>query len=812
MRMWRVLCLSSALVFLCPTAAPASSSLATRPRHAATLTASTRATAIPASHVTPSVLFAATGGDTTRGDYGSLLRRGGGPAWQRVWSSTGLSALAISQDGAVLYVGHVGDGNVVRSREGGHQWQTTRLGAFFVRTLAVDPRNGAIVYAGTAGGPYKTTDGGRSWHALTRGLPRLLDVWGLAVDRRHPTHLWIGGMSSYDASDPGLYHSEDGGTTWTAVPFFSGQAGPSNVVALALSPLTSRVIFVGTPTGLYRSSDGGSTWRQLPLRLDVSADSNEIASLAVSDVVPTLVYVGVQPDQSSATNAPLLYRSLDGGATWVPGRGLPPDGRPRTLLADPALPFVAYVGVQNGGLYRTTDAGATWQPWTGGPLTSETDIISLVAVPSQHTPATPPASPIVLPPPTSTSLPSTPTALPTSTPTSIPVKTTWLRVDPRHPRTVYVGGSFDCPDPTNTGGVCSDWALRSTDGGQSWADLRGPLHVLLAPYDHGLTTSIFPPLLGSDGRHVYLELTTNSYGDAASIIPNHLMSSQDNGVQWEDDHSPPNTGSYIGLSLSPLSPTRLYAVSDSALSNDTWLSSSADGGRRWRSLTNPQDSLGSCRCSAVTLVPDPRRVNTVYANVLPIASPPLPSYAVARSEDGGLTWTRVITPAAATASGSFAVRTDPHDPGLIVGTVDDGRAPSVRRYLSADAGRTWRVGNCPGGLPGVGCPSVTVDNVFGAGASYAFYTRGLYRFHGSGLAEARLSLSEKLPVSPANVLDVQAGLRPGDPIYVLAKGMDDLRDGLLYRSSDAGRSWQRLMVGIPLTLNALLPVVHPPSP
>ena len=127
----------------------------------------------------------------------------------------------------------------------------------------------------------------------------------------------------------------------------------------------------------------------------------------------------------------------------------------------------------------------------------------------------------------------------------------------------------------------------------------------------------------------------------------------------------------------------------------------------------------------------------------------------------------------------------------LVGRTDDPDVPADRRYLSSDAGRTWRPTTCPGDLQG-SCPAFIVDNVFGAGASYAFTAHGIYRFHDGGPAETRLALSDRLPVPISSIMDVGAGRHVGDPVYLLAHGVSSGVQGVLYRSTDAGQSFFNL--------------------
>ncbi len=166
----------------------------------------------------------------------------------------------------------------------------------------------------------------------------------------------------------------------------------------------------------------------------------------------------------------------------------------------------------------------------------------------------------------------------------------------------------------------------------------------------------------------------------------------------------------------------------------------------------------------------------------------------ARSDDGGNTWTRVTTPSVTPSLVGFSVGTDRHEGRLLVGFGYGPGVPKDRVYLSADEGRTWRAALCPGDYHGT-CPAFKVDNVFGAGASYAFLPSGIYRFQGGGPATTRIAASDHLPVPIGSLIDVQAGMKAGDPIYLLAHGSRGVLHNLLYRGTDAGRSWRLLLGG-----------------
>lgn len=126
---------------------------------------------------------------------------------------------------------------------------------------------------------YVGTSGGKIWSSPDAGIPApvFADVTGnypggrvsdVAMDRADPQRVFIT-RGGFGASR--LYRSTSGGTTWSAVG-----AGLPNVPAnaVAIDPLDTMRIFVGTDIGVYESIDGGDNFSAfsagLPLGIVVS--------------------------------------------------------------------------------------------------------------------------------------------------------------------------------------------------------------------------------------------------------------------------------------------------------------------------------------------------------------------------------------------------------------------------------------------------------------------------------------------------------------------------------------------------------------
>jgi len=389
--------------------------------------------------------------------------------------------------------------------------------------------------------------------------------------------------------------------------------------------------------------------------------------------------------------------------------------------------------------------------------------------------------------------PSAPSGPRFTNPTGAPNAIQWLVVSPRDPRTLYVG-RYDCPMVF----------LRSRDAGRTWRSLLDAAQICVNGRIGPGNRLTGPLLIAADGRTLFLDEYYNpgSFDLSARL----LLSSTDGGNHWSIPDHAYDQGSGIAFMVlgppppQPHGPQFLYQTNYGAFDPHGGYSVS------YGDINNPSDHgtdagagappdsaasvTGSCCYSAP--VPDARDPTTVYVNLAGDLGVPL---SAVRSEHGRA-WAVVARPRARPSLRTFSVATDPHEAGLLVGRTQDTSVPPDRVYLSADHGRTWRAASCPGVLRGA-CPAATIDDAFGAGASYAFVGDGLYRFHGAGPALARLPLSARLPVPSRAIAAVTGGPRPGDPVYLTLKGPPGAGAPGFYRTLDAGRTWQRVAVPNP---------------
>lgn len=147
---------------------------------------------------------------------------------------------------------------VYLSRDGGRNWTPLSLhGAVWPRpvmSLAFDPTDSNTLYAGTPHLAWKTSDGGKTWRQMHRGMQEDSDIFTLDVDGRRRSRLFAGACS-------GIYRSSDGGSTWLNLERVVG--GQFRTYVVRQAPGHPEVIYAGTSAGLVVSHDSGASWNRL---------------------------------------------------------------------------------------------------------------------------------------------------------------------------------------------------------------------------------------------------------------------------------------------------------------------------------------------------------------------------------------------------------------------------------------------------------------------------------------------------------------------------------------------------------------------
>jgi len=207
-------------------------------------------------------------------------------------------------------------------------------------------------------GVYKTTDGGKTWQrvlyidkdtgcsdiAIDPQEPKILYA-GMWQFRRSPYFFTSGGPGS------GLHKSTDGGKTWKKLArgLPDGELGR---IALAVAPTRPNVVYAiveAKKSALYRSEDLGETWTKMSSSPAVTGRPFYFASVLVDPRDYNRIY---KPDFNVGV-------STDGGQSFTQ-RGGRAHGDYHAIWVNPQDTFQLYVGT-DGGVYQSNDKANTFK-------------------------------------------------------------------------------------------------------------------------------------------------------------------------------------------------------------------------------------------------------------------------------------------------------------------------------------------------------------------------------------------------------------------------------------------------------------------
>lgn len=188
----------------------------------------------------------------------------------------------------------------------------------------------------------------------------------LLIDPRNPQRLFAGSVSG------GVWRSTDGGTTWTPIDDWWRNL---SVGCMAMDPSNPDVMYVGTGEGFYslahlqrslshfvrgagvfKSVDGGQTWTHLA----ATANWAHVTRIAVH---PSSTNILLASRRQGG-----IARSTDGGATWT---DVMPGEQSFQVLFDPnngnnAVAHFSGASPLVHAVLTSSDAGVTWQPAASG--------------------------------------------------------------------------------------------------------------------------------------------------------------------------------------------------------------------------------------------------------------------------------------------------------------------------------------------------------------------------------------------------------------------------------------------------------------
>jgi photosystem II stability/assembly factor-like uncharacterized protein len=369
----------------------------------------------------------------------------------------------------------------------------------------------------------------------------------IAVVESNPSIFYVGFATN------GLWKTTNNGTTFQ--PIFDTYSSAS-IGDIAVSQSNPDIVWVGTGEannrqistfgdGIYKSTDAGKTFTNMGLK-----DSQAIARIVIDPRDANIVYVAALGHLFGPNKERGIFKTTDGGKTWNNVKFIDEDTGFTDLVIDQSDSKTLYAasyqrrrtswgfngGGPGSGLWKTTDAGKTWSKLEGNGLPagllgrigldmsrSNPNVIyaQMEVGASQGTGGDDPGLGAQASPSPSPSASASPVASPTPTPLDPKKPGVWrsddkgktwrlvsnennrpmyysqIRVDPRNPEIVYVGGlNFS----------------KSLDGGKTFKSLQ-------------------PGIAHSDNHAIWID---PQHGDHLMVgNDGGLDVSYDQGATWE---------------------------------------------------------------------------------------------------------------------------------------------------------------------------------------------------------------------------------------------------------------------------------------
>jgi photosystem II stability/assembly factor-like uncharacterized protein len=276
----------------------------------------------------------------------------------------------------VCAVGHQSGPNeergVFMTTDGGKTWQRTLFvdSGHGCADLEINPKNPNVLYAAmwrferkawnhTSGseksGVFRSTDGGRTWKKLEKGLPKLIGRVGVKVAPSNPSVVYL----AAESKEGTLYRSTDGGDT------FAEMTRAREVVArgfyyadLRVDPVEENRVYA-VASLLQISTDAGKTFKATARGIHI-----DFHSLWIDPLNPARMWAGSDGGISLSNNR---------GDSWESILNIPL-AQYYAIHADNRLPFYSITGgLQDNGTWtgpsRTRTGGiapSDWKMVTGG--------------------------------------------------------------------------------------------------------------------------------------------------------------------------------------------------------------------------------------------------------------------------------------------------------------------------------------------------------------------------------------------------------------------------------------------------------------
>lgn len=256
----------------------------------------------------------------------------GTPAWNEIFGGDGgFTANEYTANPQTVYEEYIYL-SINKSTDGGVTWVPATNGinpadpVGFIAPFVMDPNSSQHLLAGT-NRVYETTNGAGLWAPISPVLSPTGVISALAIAQRDAGKTFYAGTS-----DGKLWRTNNDGGTWTDIT--AGTVGTTGryVSSIGVDRANPRDVVAtfsgfanpngtGTGTHVYHSMDGGTTWTDI----SVGLPDSPVNSVLRNPFVPSAFYIGADDG---------FWYTTNGGATWANYQTGLPNSPINQLFAD----------------------------------------------------------------------------------------------------------------------------------------------------------------------------------------------------------------------------------------------------------------------------------------------------------------------------------------------------------------------------------------------------------------------------------------------------------------------------------------------
>jgi photosystem II stability/assembly factor-like uncharacterized protein len=382
-----------------------------------------------------------------------------------------------TQRESIVYAGTTG--GLWKSTDGGDKWKLVTDDSVIVNDVLVDPVNPDHVLVATdRGGVLASRDGFAHYQTSNRGFAHRV-VGGVAVDSKNPNRIYVGVVNDKDLG--GFFFSEDSGTSWK-----QSNRGLDDRDILSLQQAEDGVIFAGTNHGVFMLASVESEWKPAEMF------RGPLPEPEVKTPVKTAASGSRSASSAKSRRTPVAHKSAP------TEHAIPLDTAPRVQAFD--LSGTTWYAATDQGLFISNDQG---RKWYGSLIEGENNFIAVSGASDGTLSLVAPKRAFL----------------------SHDQGKSWTEV--AYPQ--YVTGLFNLTTVADGSMwlATREGALHSTDGGKTWEHVLGGL----------------PP------RNVYLIRSGSGSGHllATAMHTHGVYESNDGGKSWQPT---PDTGVSIRAAMS----------------------------------------------------------------------------------------------------------------------------------------------------------------------------------------------------------------------------------------------------------------------